>query len=446
MTSGTPKDDPRESPGLAPPTRVRWLIFALACAVSWLLYLHRYSWGVVRLDVKEEGSHLTDGAMGWLDGLFSATYALGQIPGGLAGDLRGPHVVLSVLILSWSGCVAWLGWARSFWALAGIRAVFGLAQAGAYPNLSKVTRSWFPLETRTTVQGIIASLSGRAGGACASLLVATVLMGLLHLTWREALVVLGSLGMFFGLGFALLFRNSPREHPWANEAEQRLVDGDAALTIAKRKEHFRLTGAGAVALGALLLYSFASTFADMLYVNWIPQFLRESKGQSPTEMGLFAGLPLWGGALGGAVGGVLNDWLIRTTGSRRWGRSSVALTGKLLAGVFLAASVSVADGRWVMVVLMASKFFGDWSLTTQWGTITDISGRAAGTIFGLVNTSGSIAAFVAGPAMGYAKQVLGWDWLFYGVAGIYLVAAACWLFIDCTRRLVSEEEVTPGFA
>jgi sugar phosphate permease len=442
MTNGTSKD--AAAPGLDRPTHVRWLIFTLACAVSWLLYLHRYSWGVIRLDLKEETPQLTDGELGWLDGLFSATYALGQVPGGLAGDLIGPRAVLSVLILSWSGCVGWLGWARGFWSLGAIRAVFGLAQAGAYPNLSKVTRSWFPLETRTTVQGIVASLSGRAGGACASLLVATVLMGMLHLTWREALVVLGGTGMFFGLGFVLLFRNSPREHPWSNEAEQRLVVGDAKPSASVRQERFRLTGTSSVTLGALLVYSFASTFADTLYVNWIPQFLRESKGQSLSLMGIYAGLPLWGGALGGAVGGVLNDVFIRATGSRRWGRSGVAFTGKLLAAFLLAASVSESDGRWVMVMLMVCKFFGDWSLTTQWGTITDISGRASGTIFGLVNTAGAIAAFVAGPAMGYVKQVFGWNWLFYGVAAVYLLAAACWLLIDCTRRLLIEEPETPG--
>src|SRR5438128_1626670 len=30
------------------PTRVRWLIFLVAGAASWLLYLHRYSWGVIK--------------------------------------------------------------------------------------------------------------------------------------------------------------------------------------------------------------------------------------------------------------------------------------------------------------------------------------------------------------------------------------------------------------
>jgi sugar phosphate permease len=289
------------------------------------------------------------------------------------------------------------------------------------------------------VQGVVASLAGRAGGACASLLIATVLMGFLHLSWREAVVAVAGLGLFFGLAFVLLFRNSPGEHPWANKAEQRLIEEGSAPAAPGSASRFRLNAASAVTLAALLLYAFASTFADQLYVFWIPEFLVTNKGLNYSQMGIFASLPLWGGAVGGAVGGVLNDVLIRAFGSRRWGRSATAFTGKFLAAVFLALSMGVADGRWVMVVLMACKFFGDWSLATVWGTLTDISGRAVGTVFGLVNMVGATAACVAGPVMGYLVQDFGWDVLFYSVAGAYLIASLCWLLIDCTRRLVIEE-------
>src|SRR5947209_4747849 len=152
------------------PTRVRWLVFALACAASWLLYLHRYAWGVVRPALKAEDPGLSDLDLGWLDALFNLTYALGQVPGGLAADLRGPRAVLPALALLWSAALAGIGLARSFAQLALARAAFGLAQAGAYPCLSQVTRRWFPAGVRTTVQGLVASLSGRAGGACAPLL------------------------------------------------------------------------------------------------------------------------------------------------------------------------------------------------------------------------------------------------------------------------------------
>jgi hypothetical protein len=44
----TQADAPGDSSIRDRPTRVRWIIFALACAASWLLYLHRYAWGVMK--------------------------------------------------------------------------------------------------------------------------------------------------------------------------------------------------------------------------------------------------------------------------------------------------------------------------------------------------------------------------------------------------------------
>jgi len=160
---------------------------------------------------------------------------------------------------------------------------------------------------------------------------------------------------------------------------------------------------------------------------------------SQQEMGMFAGLPLWGGAMGGFVGGVLNDLLIRRTGSVWFGRAAVGLVGKTLLAVLLVASIYVADGRWVMTVLLAGKFFGDWALATQWGAITDIAGPAAGTIFAVVNTCGSLACFLAGPIMGYLIEDHGWDALFLAVAAVNILAGLCWLFIDSSRRLVQDK-------
>jgi MFS transporter, ACS family, glucarate transporter len=419
------------------PTAVRWLVFVLGCAVSWLLYLHRYAWGVVKPAIKEEFPSLTDVQMGWLDSAFNASYAVGQVPGGMAGDRYGPRAVLSLLILLWSAGLAALTAGNGFWSLAGLRAWFGLAQAGAYPSLSQVTRSWFPTSVRTTVQGAMASLAGRAGGACASLVVAAWLMGLLGLSWQKSLLILGAAGLAVGVAFWLLFRDRPALHPWVNEEERYLIEGPKTAASEKPAAvKLSLAGANKWTLAALLLYASASTFADQLYVFWVPQFLVEGKRMGSTDMGLFAGLPLWGGAFGGALGGVLNDVFIRATGSRRLGRAGVALTGKLLAALLIAVSVTVADGRLVMLVLLACKFFGDWSLASQWGAITDVAGPAAGTVFGAVNTAGSVAAFAAGPIMGYLKQQLGWETLFLTVAGTYALAACCWLLIDSDRRLI----------
>ena len=466
-----------DTPILSRPTRVRWLIFVLACFASWLLYLHRYAWGIIKPDFRADYPGFSDVEIGWLDSAFLATYAFGQIPGGLAGDRFGPRIVLSVLALVWSLATMGVAWTTGFWRLVGARAAFGLAQAGVYPVLNKMTRTWFPLSVRTSVQGMVTSL-GRIGGACAPLIIATLLMGLLHLSWQNALMVLSLPGIVLAVGFWLAVRDTPREHPWTNQAEQQLLDVATPPRASERdtgaetatpvdsaairegeppirpalppssegegngRPLLHLTPASLFSLAMMLLYIFASTFQDQFYVYWLPSFLREGReagqGLDVTTMGMFAPLPLLGGAAGGILGGFLNDYFIRRTGNRRWSRSLVAFTGKFTAAGLVILSIQVADVRVTMAILVAARVFSDWSLPTQWAAITDVGGRAAATVFGVVNTVGAFGGFVAGPIFGYLKQEYGWYGLFYGVAGMCVFAALTWLFIDCTRRLVND--------
>jgi ACS family glucarate transporter-like MFS transporter/ACS family D-galactonate transporter-like MFS transporter len=301
-----------------------------------------------------------------------------------------------------------------------------------------MTRTWFPLSIRTSVQGVVAAM-GRVGAACCGPILATLLMGVLALSWRTSLFVIAAPGAVLAAAFWLTVRNSPREHPWSNAAEVREFEaGPAPAPAGGKPGRLLLDGASLFSLGMLLLYAFASTFQDQLYVNWIPLFLQEGHKMNIGTTGLFTTLPLLGGAAGGVLGGMLNDYLLRRTGNRRWARGGIAFTGKFVAAGLVLLSVRVADGRAAMVVLMAARFFGDWSLPTQWGTITDMAGRASGTVFGLVNTVGAIGGFVAGPVLGYLKQEYGWEGFFGGVAAMCLLSALTWLFIDCTRRLVAD--------
>src|SRR5690606_2897619 len=134
-----------------------------------------------------------------LGSAFYFPYAAAQVPGGILCDLFGPHLFLVAIILIWSLILPLFGSVSSFPALVSIRAGFGLAQAGAYPALSQVTRAWFPRRNRTGVQGWIASAFGRGGGAMASIIMGTFLMGYLQLSWVSALTVLSAVGVVFAL-------------------------------------------------------------------------------------------------------------------------------------------------------------------------------------------------------------------------------------------------------
>jgi MFS family permease len=372
----------------------------------------------------------------------------------MAADRFGPRVTIAVFTLVWSLAVGGVAWTGGFWNLIGARGAFGLAQAGAYPVLNKMTRVWFPLSIRTTVQGLVTAM-GRIGAACAPVIVLWLLMGKLSFSWQDTLMILSIPGIVLAIVLWIAVRNSPREHPWMNEMEKEMLDPASSSpsrpppsdAVREGEPPFRapiadrpgwlLTPASLFSLAMMLLYIFASTFQDQFYVNWLPSFLKE-KGFDKESMGLLAPWPLVGGAAGGILGGFLNDYLIRRTGNRRWARSGVAFTGKLIAACLVIVSIQAQSGTATMLVLIAVRVFSDWSLPTQWAAVTDMGGRAAATVFGIVNTVGAVGGFAAGPIFGYLREQYQWPGVFYGVAGMCVFAALTWLFIDCTKRLVGD--------
>lgn len=410
----TSSDSPSSSP-----TKVRRIIFALACGTSFVLYMHRYTWGFIKPYVGEEFGW-SEWQLGLLDSVFSISYGFGQIPSGVLCDWFGPHVLLGTIILAWSFSMGAVALATGYASMFAARLLFGVTQAGCYPTLSKVTKLWFPLAERTTVQGWIATFFGRGGGAVSFVLFGTVLIGWLGLTWRQAVVVLTVLGCVFGALFLYLFRNTPKEHPWANDAEADLINEGEVATVSATRSALRWSVVlKSSNMKVFFVQQFTSAFADNVYVYWIPLFLLTAKGVDTKSAGWMAALPLLGGAIGGMIGGKLQSYFIVTTGNRRWSRSWIGLIGKFLATVFIFVSLAFNDAVWIISVFFVVKFFSDWSQPTVWGTITDIAGRNAASVFGIINTVGSIAAFLAGPLMGLTIMYFSDS---YDVAGDSVVA------------------------
>jgi sugar phosphate permease len=298
---------------------------------------------------------------------------------------------------------------------------------------------------RTTAQGLIATFFGRIGGAASFFVFGTVLVGWLGLSWRGAVGVVVVVGVACGVLFLLLFRNTPREHPWVNAAEAELItagDPEAAVATGSRLRWSALLGS--VTVWMLFTRALMSNLADVLYVNWFPLYLREMKGLGEGRAGALAALPLIGGALGGLASGWLQSRLIRGGGGRRLARRAAGGTGKLVAAGLMAASLTLAEPALIALALFAVKFFCDMEQPAEWGTITDVAGRNAATVFACVNTVGSLGGALGGLVIGYVLKAymagdaytpVGWTWVFLIIAIEYLIAAACWLFIDPNKPI-----------
>src|SRR5262249_19755636 len=153
-------------------------------------------------------------------------------------------------------------------------------------------------------------------------------LGVFGLKLPTAIWLLFVLGVVNALLYALVFRDSPRQHPRVNELESQLIAGSASASTAAATdgpmtvtEMLRsMTPRSLANLGWLCVQSTLSTFADNIYSNWIPLFLAQVHHLEFKEMGISSALPLLGGAIAGLIGGILNDLAISRAASRRWSR------------------------------------------------------------------------------------------------------------------------------
>jgi MFS family permease len=429
------------------PTQIRRYVFAIACGTSWLLYFHRYMFALIKPRLAEQwdlGTH----ELGLLDGAFSLAYTAFQIPIGVATDFIGVHLILTVMIVVWSIALGMHAWAPNVKYMWFARAALGLGQSAAFAAQSRITRTWFPSAVRTTVQGWVGVFFGRFGGLSANLLIGSLLLGIFGFPWRTVAYVMMGVGIAHAFLFAMVFRNSPTNHPAVNEAEAALIADENSLTkptgkqprIGFRQMFRGMSPRAIVNLLALNIQTILSTVADNIFSAWIPLFLWQVHDLRFKEMGFYSALPLLGGALGGAVGGWLNDQMIRRTANRRWSRRLVGMTGKGIAGALLLISLFWYDSpQYFCGMLFFVKFFSDWSLTTTWGTVTDIGGNQSASVFAFNNSVAGIGSIAAPVMYGYIAEYEGWTNVFLTGAAVYLLCAASWLLIDCTIPVFADK-------
>lgn len=136
------------------PTRVRYLVVAVAALMAVLLYLDRFCISFAEVFIKEDLG-LTDGQVGWMLSAFFWAYALSQVPSGWLTDRFGPRIMLTTYVLGWSLLTGLTGMVASFWSLILVRFGFGIAQAGAYPTGASIIGKWMPVSARATASSIV---------------------------------------------------------------------------------------------------------------------------------------------------------------------------------------------------------------------------------------------------------------------------------------------------
>jgi MFS transporter, ACS family, glucarate transporter len=450
------------------PTRVRYVVLAFLAAMTFILYLDRSCISQAAPVIQKE-LNISEKQKAMIFSAFALAYALFEIPAGRWGDRFGSRRIVTRIVLWWSFFTALTGAAFGFGSLIVIRFLFGAGEAGALPNSARILREWFPDSSRGRAQGIVTTamlLGGAASYATSQWLIDWV-------GWRWSFAVFALIGVGWALGFYMWFRDDPAEHPQANDAECRLIaagrmpgqslEGStdtetAGLVAHKREVHGPIPWAQVFNCANVWLLSGAiitMTAMSELLNSWYPTYLQQARGASPGLSGRLTTLVLIPGAAAAFFGGWLTDWLVRTNGSRRWGRTAQAVVGAGIAGFGIVASI------WTESTVAASAFIALVSFGVQlqlpawWACATQVSGRHLGAIFGLMNMMGGLGrilshSFIGGFAdwrksQGFTGRAQ-WDPSLYLYAVIALFGMVLWALINPEKTVDDQETGALGDA
>jgi MFS family permease len=406
------------------------LIFLVLLSI--ITYLDRLAIAVAGTRMQEELG-ITPERWGWVLGVFLLSYGAFEIPTGALGDRIGQRKVLTRIVVWWSAFTALTGSVSHFHLLLLTRFLFGVGEAGAYPNISGSIARWFPATERARAQGWVWGAS-RLGGALAPLLVVPM-QGAWG--WRASFWLFGALGVVWAFFWRRWYRDFPVEQPGITTGELKEIGPAGEAT-----PHASIPWATLFqnrTLWLIMAMYWCYVWGSWFYLSWFPTYLVKGRGFSEAEMGVYSALPFLMGTLGNLAGGMVSDHLSRRHGLRI-GRVMVGATCLAGAALFLYATAAT-QGKVTGIVFLGLGFgVMDAMLPAAWALCLDIGRRYAGAVTGATNSAGQFGGFVCSVAFGHIVQATGnYNAPVALIATMVLAAAVLFSRIDPGRYSVGDE-------
>jgi ACS family glucarate transporter-like MFS transporter len=417
------------SPEIVPvnqrPTHVRYWVIFFSVTLAIFSYIDRVALSRAAPNVQHD-LHLDKVHFGMVLSIFVTCYALFEIPSGYLGDRYGPRSVLLRIVLWWSFFTFATGQAFNFWSLAICQGLFGMGEAGCFPNITKSLSIWLPQEEKVRAQGII-WLFARWGGAFTPLLVVTLLK---HVSWRIAFAMFGCIGIVWAAAFYWWFRDDPHDNPSVNAAERELIASSRKLAGHAAVPWAKLIAAPRAWL--LCLQYFSLSYSWYFYITWLPTYMDEKLKVDITQSAWLNILPLFLGGLGSLVCGQSSRLIAHKLGGIDKQRRLMSIIGFFGASALIFTATQMHSAVPAMLAIGFASFCNDLAMPPSWGAAMDLGGKFAGTLAGAMNMVGNLGGAVAATVIPLILRATNnnWDVPFYVAACVYLTGAFLWMGLD----------------
>ncbi|MFH1302001.1 MAG: MFS transporter [Planctomycetota bacterium] len=436
----------------APPTHARFMVITLLCLVAAVAYISRNAISVPAKLIQEElDISLTQ--MGWVMSAFFWSYALSQIPSGWIGHVWGTRRSLTAFALLWSIATALTGLVTGFWMLIAVRLIFGISQAGIFPCCANTISKWLPKSRRGLASGLLGSFMS-IGSAFGAFSIGLLLQGIQFggvevpgMSWRTIMYLCALPSFVWAIWFYYWFRDRPENHGGVNAAELKIIrNGDVVeQTVQGRDEHGEPTPWGKIltsfSMWMICGQQFFRAAGTIFYMTWFPVYLQKSRGITIASSGIWTSFPLLSFVVGNFLGGVVVDWVLQRTGSRRWSRQGVAIVAMLGCALCTLCAYFVKETNLAMTLITVSMFFAGLGGACGYTVTIDKGGQHVAPIFGMMNMAGNLGAALLPVIVGTMFDAGIYNAVLILMAGIYVAAALCWMLLNPNGTVFDESTV-----
>jgi ACS family glucarate transporter-like MFS transporter len=393
-------------------TRIRYLIITILFVVSCFSFADRSALSQAVSSMPKE-MNLTPQRMGYLLFAFGWAYALGQLPSGGLLDRYGSKRVYGISILLWSifafltGCAGYVGVSEAFTIIFVLRILSGLAQSPVFPGNGRIVAAWFPTSERGRASAIF-----NASQYFALPIFAPIFGWLIHTAgWRSCFWFLGALGAVLTLIWAVTIYGV-RDHPRISQSEIEFIERGGGLVNTEGKASTKKNTLTWATVKMLLSYrmlvgvyigQYCITTLTWFFLTWFPLYLSQARHMSVLKVGLAAAVPGLCGGVGGILGGVISDRLLRSGHSLSFARKLPIMAGMGLSMMIIACNY--AHSQTIMLLFMSISFFGKGIGALGWTVISDTSPKGlVGMNGALFNLFGNMAGITTPLIIGYIVE------------------------------------------
>jgi ACS family glucarate transporter-like MFS transporter len=415
--------------------RIRWALIFWILAISAVSFLDRVNISIAGPSIERE-FHLDHIQLGWVFSAWVVGYALFQAPSGRLADRFGPRMILLLGTLWWAvftGLTALVPAqvAGSLAILLLVRFLLGVGESIVYPASNRLVAAWIPSQERGLANGLIFAGVG-LGSAVTPPLISYIIY---RLGWRWSFWACGLIGLVIGGSWFFIARDEPEHHPWVKPKEASYISAGLPRSTRSVERHLPWrTILGSQHVWVLTASYFGFVYVAYIFFTWFFTYLSTVRGLNLKASAGYSVLPFAAMAAGSFLGGWISDRITRTYG-KRVGRCLTASASTLLAAVFVGVGTHVRDARVASVVLAGGAGALYLSQSAFWSVSSDLGGRSAGSVSGLMNMGGQFGGATTASLTPFLAKHFGWEISFWAAAGFCLLSAVAWLMVDPNLQL-----------